>query len=294
MRLEALEEEASRQVRKVMHEGRWFFSVIDVVGLLTESARPRAYWDAMKRRLADDEGFREVSTNCRQLKMTATDGKQRLTDCADTETLLRIIQSIPSPRAEPFKQWLARVGTERLAEIESPERMTDHLRQQYRRAGYSTEWINARLRNVMARDELTDEWRERGAKEGRDYARLTDIEHKGWSDLTTAEHKALKHLPKRANLRDNETSIELALETLTEVTATALHQAHDSQGMPALTADAHEAGDVGGAARRDVEARLGRPVVSGENARSLTARTTQPGLFAPSDASPDGEGSSES
>lgn len=294
MRLEALEEEASRQVRKVMYEGRWFFSVIDVVGLLTESARPRAYWDAMKRRLADDEGFREVSTNCRQLKMTAPDGKQRLTDCADTETLLRIIQSIPSPRAEPFKQWLARVGSERLAEIEAPERAADRMRALYHARGYSDEWIRARLQSIVARDELTSEWRERGAHEGREFAQLTEALERGTFDVSTAEHKAIKALHSRDNLRDSMTPLELALTILSETTATALHQAHDSQGMPALTADAREAGDVGGAARRDVEARLGRPVVSSENARSLTARATQPGLFAPADASSDGEGSNGS
>ncbi len=254
--------------------------MIDVVGLLAETTSARRYWSDLKRKLSDEEGWSELYAKIVQLKMAAPDGKQRVTDAADAETLLRIIQSIPSPRAEPFKQWLARVGSERLEEIESPERMTDRLRQQYRRAGYSTEWINARLRNIMTRDEITDEWRDRGVKEGPQFARLTDIQHKGWSDLTTAEHKTLKHLPKRANLRDNETTLELAIETLTEATATALHQAHDSQGMPALSADAREAGEVGGAARRDVEARLGRGVVSSENAKSLTARATQPGLFA--------------
>lgn len=279
--LEALgeiEEQASRQIRKGWHDGRWFFSVVDAVGLLTASPTPRVYWGVLKHRL-EDEGASEVFTNCKQLKLTAADGKQRLTDCADQETLLRIVQSIPSPKAEPFKRWLARVGSERIEEIESPERMADRLRQQYRRAGYSTEWINARLRNILTRDELTDEWRERGVHEGSQFAKLTDIQHQGWSGITTAEHKAFKQLPKRANLRDNETTLELALETLTEATATALHQEHDSQGMPALADDARRAGRVGGAARRDVEAALGRPVVSAENAKSLTARAIQPDLF---------------
>ena len=280
--LEAFDEQASKRIRSVLHEGRLFFSVVDVVALLTGTARPRKYWSDLKAQLLAEGS--EVSEKIGQLKMPAPDGKQRLTDAADQETLLRIIQSIPSPRAEPFKQWLARVGSERLEEIESPERVTDRLRQEYRRRGYSTEWINARLRNIMTRDELTDEWHERGVKEGPQYAKLTDIQHKGWSDITTAEHKALKRLPKRANLRDNETTLELALETLTEATATALHQERDSQGFPALADDARDAGDVGGAARRDVEARLGRPVVSSENAKTLTARAIQPELLSAPDA----------
>ena len=282
--LDALDEQASERVRHVLNDGRWFFSVIDVVGWLTGSPNPRNYWNMLKRKLAA-EGAGELYRECVQLKLPAPDGKQRLTDCADQETLLRLIQSIPSPKAEPLKRWLAQVGSERLEEIETPERMADRLRQQYRRAGYSTEWINARLRNIMTRDELTDEWRDRGVNEGPQYAKLTDIQHKGWSDITTAEHKTLKGLPKRANLRDNMTGLELALDTLTEQTAIALHQEHDSQGFPALADDSRAAGEVGGAARRDVEARLGRPVVSSENARSLTAPSEppqrQPRLFEP-------------
>lgn len=277
--LDEFDEQASERIRSVLHDGRLFFSVIDVVGLLTASARPRAYWDAMKRRLADDEGFIEVSTKCRQLKLLAADGKQRLTDCAEQETLLRIIQSIPSPKAEPLKQWLARVGAERLEEIDAPERAADRMRQLYRQRGYTDEWIRARLQSIVTRDELTEEWRERGANEGKEFAVLTEILHSGTFDVSTDEHKAVKALKKRENLRDNMTPLELALTILSETTATALHQEHDAQGFPALADDAREAGDVGGAARRDVEARLGRPVVSAENAKSLTARAIQPELL---------------
>lgn len=171
--LDLFDEQASERVRRVWHEGRWFFSVIDVVGLLTDSARPRAYWDAMKRRTTD-EGFLELSTKCRQLKMEAPDGKQRVTDCADTETLLRLIQSIPSPKAEPFKQWLARVGAERLEELRNPHVAADSLRLMYRKKGYTDEWIEQRLQGIVVRDELTTEWRERGADEGREFAILTN------------------------------------------------------------------------------------------------------------------------
>lgn len=271
--LEELDEQAGREIRKVWHEGRWFFSVIDVIGLLTDSAQPRRYWTDLKRRTAD-EGFREVYAKCVQLKMKASDSKERLTDAADAETILRVIQSIPSPKAEPFKAWLARVGAERLEEIETPERAADRMRQLYRQRGYSEEWIRARLQSIITRDELTEEWRERGAREGREFAVLTDILHRGTFEVSTEEHKAVKALKKRDNLRDSMTPLELALTILSETTATALHQAHDAQGMGALSSDAREAGEVGGAARRDVEARLGRPVVSAENHETLTANVT--------------------
>lgn len=277
--LEALDEQASREVRKVWHEGRWFFSVIDVVGLLTGSAAPSTYWRVLKHRMRE-EGSGETVTNCNQLKMKAPDGRQRLTDAADAATMLRIIQSIPSPKAEPFKLWLARVGAERLEEIEAPERAADRMRRLYRQRGYSDEWIRARMQSIVARDELTTEWHERGAHEGREFAILTDILHSGAFDVSTAEHKALKTLKARDNLRDSMTPLELALTILSETTATELHREHDAQGMGELADDAREAGEVGGAARRDVETRLGRPVVSGENAKTLTQRPErQPTLF---------------
>lgn len=281
--LDELEEQASRQIRKGWHDGRWFLSVIDAVGLLTGAPKPRQYWFDMKRRI-HDEGFIEVSAKCRQLKLRAPDGKERLTECADTETLLRIVQSIPSPKAEPFKQWLAKVGTERLEEIEAPERAADRMRQLYKQRGYTDEWIRARLQSIVTRDELTEEWRERGAHEGREFAVLTEILHTGTFDVSTEQHKGIKALKKRENLRDNMTPLELALTILSETTATALHQTHDSQGMGDLSDDARRAGRVGGTARRDVEAEIGRPVVSAENAKTLTARAIQPELLsAPSE-----------
>lgn len=285
--LTAFEEQASQGIRTAWHEGRWFFSVVDTIGLLTGSPNPRRYWSDMKRDVAD-EGFREVYALSVQLKMRSPDGKERLTDAADAETLLRLIQSIRSPRAEPLKRWLARVGAERLEEIERPELAADRMRRVYKRRGYSDEWIHTRLQCIVTRDELTGEWHERGAHEGREFAILTEILHSGTFDIATEEHKAVKALKRRDNLRDNMTGLELALTILSEATATELHRERDSQGMSELSDDARQAGEVGGAARRDVEARLGRPVVSSDNAKTLTARPErQPALFG-SEASADG------
>ena len=280
------EEQAEQTIRRAWHDGRWFFSVIDIVGLLTDAPKPRQYWFDMKRRV-QDEGFREVSAEIRQLKLEAPDGKQRLTDAADAETILRLVQSIPSPKAEPFKRWLARVGTERLQEMEDPALAADRLRTEYERMGYSAEWIRARLKNVVVRDDLTIEWQERGAAEGREFALLTDTLSKGTFDLTTAEHKAVKSLKPRHNLRDSMTTLELVLTSLAEATATAIHQAHDSQGFGELRRDAHEAGNIAGSARRDIEAATGNPVVSPTNYQQLRTERQgelQPPLFgAPAD-----------
>lgn len=273
-----LDDIAEEHVRRVLHEGRWYFSVVDVIALLTESAAPHQYWRDMKRRMSG-EGWEETQAKCLPLKMEAADGKQRLADAADVETLLRIIQSIPSPKAEPFKQWLARVGTERLEEIEHPELAADRMRQLYRARGYSDEWIDRRLQGIIVREELTQEWRERGAEEGRQFAILTDILSRGTFDLKVGEHKAVKALKARDGLRDSMTSMELLLTALSEETAKTLHQVHDSQGMPMLERDAREAGDVAGATRRDIEQRTGQPVVSTENYRTLTARQRQGQLF---------------
>ena len=267
--LDAFNPEASGRIRHVIHQGEVWYSVIDVVGLLTDAQIPRNYWSDLKRRLLQDEGFAELHAKIVQLKMEAPDGKQRLTDAANEETLLRIIESIPSPKAEPFKRWLAKVGHERLQEMENPSIAADRMRDHYRRLGYSDEWISARLQGIVVRDQLTEEWGERGAKQGREFSVLTDILHSGAFDLATAEHKAIKHIGQRSNLRDSMTPIELALTILTEASATELHQAHDSQGFDELREDATEAGEVGGAARRDLEARTGRPVVSSENYKAL-------------------------
>jgi len=263
------DEQAESAIRRVWHDGRWFFSVVDVIGLLTESASPGAYWRKLKQRLREDEGAHETVTKCHELKMTAADGKQRLTDAADEETLLRIIQSVPSPKAEPFKQWLARVGTERLREMEDPALAADRMRREYQRLGYSDTWINERLKNVVIRNELTEEWRERGADERRDFARLTDTLHTGTFDLTTGEHRQIKHIASRQNLRDSMTPMELVLTSLAELTSAELHQARDAQGVSALQRDARDAGAVAGNARRNVEAVTGRPVVSPVNYRQL-------------------------
>lgn len=281
--LELLGQQAEERVRHVWHEGRWWFSVIDVIALLTDSPRPRKYWNDLKTRLEQDEGFVELSAKIGQLKMRAADGKQRQTDAADTETLLRIIQSIPSPRAEPFKQWLAHVGAQRLEELKNPSVAADSLRLKYRRAGYTDEWIEARLQNIMTRDDVTAEWHERGADDTREFAILTDILHRGTFDVTTAEHREIKGIKGRANLRDNMTRLELALSTLAEATATELHQTRDTQGFLELQRDAGEAGEVAGSARQDIEARTGQRVVSSQNAKQLTARAAQPRLLSADD-----------
>ncbi len=278
MALDLFDEQASERVRRVWHDGRWFFSVIDVVGLLTDSVQPRYYWATLKKRLRE-EGAAQLLTNCQQLKMGAPDGKQRLTDSADAETLLRIIQSIPSPKAEPFKQWLARVGAERLEDLRSQRVAADSLRLLYRKRGYTDEWIEQRLQGITVRDELTTEWRERGADERREFAILTGILHTGAFDVSLDEHRAVKGLKKRDNLRDNMTSLELALTMLTEATSTAIHQARDSQGLMELQRDAGEAGAIAGATRLQIEERTGQPVVSEDNARTLTAKAEQQRLF---------------
>ncbi len=293
--LEEFDAQASGRIRHIMYNGEPWYSVIDVVGVLTDAPKPRQYWFDMKRNV-QNEGFRELSEKIRQLKMEAPDGKQRLTDAANEETLLRIIESIPSPKAEPFKRWLARVGHERLREMENPELAADRMRAQYRRLGYSDEWIDRRLQGIVVRDELTNEWRERGAREGKEFATLTDTLQQGTFDLTTAEHKGVKHIGQRQNLRDSMTTLELALTILAEETAKELHQVHDSEGFDELHQDTQEAGDVGGAARRDIEARTGRPVVSSENYKALRQgrqRELQSPLFPSGDANNGGGEGSE-
>ena len=281
------DETAEKSIRRVMHDGRWFFSVIDVVGVLTETERPRKYWNDLKRRLSEEEGFSEVSAKIGQLKMEAPDGKMRVTDAADAETMLRIIQSIPSPKAEPIKQWLARVGTERLAEMDDPSLAVERARMEYLQKGYSDDWIEKRLQSIAIREQLTDEWRERGAREDRQFAKLTGILHEGTFEVKVQEHKRIKSLGARHNLRDSMTTLELLLTGLAEETAKTLHQARDSQGMRALERDTHEAGEVGGAARRDIEQRSGQPVVSAENYRTLTAQSDHRSLES---AEPGGSG----
>ena len=259
---------ATDRIRKVWLDGEWWFSVIDVIAVLTDAPKPRKYWTDMKRRITD-EGFHELAAKCRQLKLQSADGKYYTSEIANTETLLRITQSIPSPKAEPFKQWLAKVGVERLREEAEPSLAVERLRRTYIRKGYSDEWIAQRLDTIGVRNVLTTEWQARGAREGKTFAMLTDTLNVGTFDVTTREHKTIKTLTAQQNLEDSMTVMELALKRLAEATAATLHRARDSQGVPALHRDATDAGQVGGDARKQVEALTGESVVSPINFKHL-------------------------
>ena len=248
----------------------WYFSVVDVVGVLTDQATQRSasnYWAKLKQRL-NEEGATELLTNCQQLKMTAADGKKRLTDVANTEQLLRIIQSIPSKRAEPFKLWLAQVGRERIEETIDPELSIDRALETYLRKGYSREWVNQRLQAIQVRKELTDEWQERGISQSREFAILTDEITRAWSGMSTREYKNLKGL-KKENLRDNMTTLELVLNMLAEATTTEFSKQEQPQGFEENREVARAGGAVAGDARRSIEARTGKPVVTSANASDL-------------------------
>ena len=242
----------------------WYFSIVDVVGVLTESANPRDYWYRVKKRMSEEEQS-ELSTICRQLKMKAPDGKMRETDAADMQGIFRIIQSIPSPRAEPFKMWLAEVGKERIDEIIDPELTIDRALQTYLQKGYSREWINQRLQAIQVRKELTDAWQDHGIEDGREFAILTNEISKAWSGMTTRQYKDYKNL-KKENLRDNMSTLELVLNMLAEATTTELTQTMDPQGLEENKAVAREGGTVAGNARKDIEARTGKPVITQKNA----------------------------
>lgn len=259
-----------RQIRKAFHEGEWWFSIIDVVEVLVGGDRPRKYWNDLKKKLAT-EGYSEVSEKIGQLKMTAPDGKQRFTDCASTETLFRIIQSIPSPKVEPLKRWLARVGKERIDEIENPELAMARMQELYEKKGYPKEWIDKRLRGIAVRQDLTDEWRNRGAQTTLEYAILTNEIMQGAFGLKVDEYKQVKGL-ERENLRDHMTDIELILTMLAEATTTELHRDRNSDGMAPLKRDAQDGGAVAGRTRKDIEAQTGKPVISGDNFKKLSAR----------------------
>lgn len=252
-----------KQIRKTLARGEWWFSVVDVVGALTDSDRPSVYWTAMKARVNSDDGF-QLSTICRQLKLLAEDGKMRETDCANTEGVFRIIQSIPSPKAEPFKRWLAKVGYERVQEIENPELATKRTRMLYKLKGYSEDWIEKRMRGIAIREELTDEWKSRGAKDSRDYEILTAEISKATFGVTPSEYKKLKGL-KRENLRDHMGDFELIFNMLGERATTEIHRTEDSKGLAKLRGDARAGGDIAGGARKKLEERLGRSVVTGKN-----------------------------
>jgi hypothetical protein len=244
----------------------WYFSVIDVIQALTGNDRPRKYWSDLKSKLKREGS--EVSDKIGQLKMPATDGKSRVTDIADTGTLLRLIQSIASPRAEPFKLWLAQVGYERLEENEDPELTIDRALETYLAKGYTKEWINQRLQSIEVRKELTDEWETRGVKKGQQFAILTDEITRAWSGLTTKDYKQFKNL-KKENLRDNMTNLELVLNMLAEATTTEISKQTTPQNFDENKAVAQQGGTVAGNARKDIESRTGKKVLTSQNARQL-------------------------
>jgi DNA-damage-inducible protein D len=260
----------SKQIRSIWDEQaqRWLFAVVDVVAVLSESQNPQVYWRVLKKRLLT-EGNESV-TNCNALKMTAADGKQRLTDVADTEQLLRLIQSIPSPKAEPFKRWLARVGFERLEEIENPELAAKRMRELYKAKGYSDEWIEKRVRGIAIRDELTNEWQKRGVKEQREYAILTAEISRATFGMTPSEYKAFKSLAKPAdNLRDHMTDLELIFTMLGEASTTEIARNKDARGYGENYDAAREGGAVAGSARLDLEKKSGKRVSSKANFKEL-------------------------
>ena len=245
----------------------WYFSIVDVLEILTESKNPQVYWRVLKKRILD-EGANETVTKCNALKMKAKDGKMRLTDVADTETLLRLIQSVPSPKAEPLKLWLAQVGYERIEETEDPELAFDRAMQTYLQKGYSKEWINQRLKTIEVRKELTDEWKGRGVKEGLEFAILTDEITKAWSGKNVKTYKKFKGL-KKENLRDNMTNLELVLNMLAEVTTTEISKEKKPKDFQENKQIAKQGGEVAGTARKEIEQKTGKRVISRKNAKQL-------------------------
>jgi len=257
------------QIRSVWDNEReeWYFSVVDVIGSLTESNNPRDYWYRVKKRMSEEEKS-ELSTICRQLKLKAPDGKMRLTDVADMQGIFRIIQSVPSPKAEPFKMWLAEIGKERIDEIIDPELTIDRALEGYARKGYSREWINQRLQAIQVRKELTDTWQDHGVKAGNEYAILTNEISKAWSGMTTREYKDFKGL-KKENLRDNMSTTELILNMLAETATKDIAEATNPQGLDENKQVAQDGGSIAGDARKSIEARTGNPVITSKNAIDL-------------------------
>jgi hypothetical protein len=258
----------SQKVRSVWDDEKekWYFSIIDVMAVLTESVDAPAYWRKLKQRLKEEGN--ETVTNCHALKMKAPDGKMRMTDVADTEQLFRLIQSVPSPKAEPFKLWLAKMGRERIDEIEDPEIGFDRLMETYLKKGYSKEWINQRLKSIEVRKELTDEWDKRGVKKGQEYAILTDEITKAWTGITTKQYKQLKDL-KKENLRDHMTNLELVLNMLAEATTTEISKKKAPKTFNESKIIAKQGGTIAGNTRKEIEAKTGDKIVTGKNAKSL-------------------------
>lgn len=276
-RKDALKLFEDKKVRTVWdsEQEKWYISIVDVIAVLTESDNPQVYWRVLKKRLLT-EGNQTV-TNCNGLKMQAPDGKMRMTDVADVEQLFRLIQSIPSPKAEPFKLWLAEVARERLDEMDDPELGIDRMLEYYHRKGYSTNWINQRLKSIEVRKELTDEWDKRGVKKGQEYAFLTDIITQGWSGLTTKQYKNFKGL-KKESLRDNMTNLELALNTLAEATTTEISKQKQPKTLEENRKVAARGGSIVGNTRKEIEANIGKSIVSSQNAKELGKISDNPGI----------------
>lgn len=269
-----------RKVRTVWDDeaGKWYVSIVDVIAVLTESKDAAAYWRKLKQRLKAEGN--ETVTNCHGLKMTAPDGKMRLTDVADVEQLFRLVQSIPSPKAEPFKLWLSSLARERLEEIDDPEQGIDRMLEYYHRKGYSENWINQRLKSIEVRKELTDEWERRGIKKGQEYATLTDIITLGWSGMTTRQYKQYKGL-KTESLRDNMTNLELVLNMLAEATTTEISKERKPRTTAANRAVAAQGGRIAGNTRREIEAQTGKRIVSPLTAKQALAEKTAERIEAP-------------
>ena len=263
-----------RKIRTVWddEQEKWYFSIVDTVEILTESKDATAYWRKLKQRLKAEGN--ETVTNCHAFKMRALDGKMRLTDVADTEQLFRLIQSIPSPKAEPFKQWMAHVASVRIDQMQDPELSIEQAMVDYKRLGYSDAWINQRLKSIEVRKELTDEWRRTGVKEGVEFATLTDIITKEWSDMRTKEYKQLKGL-KKENLRDNMTNIELALNILAEASTSEISKQKNPSGFKQNATIAKEGGSVAKVARKQLEEKLGRTVISSSKATDFLPPPTE-------------------
>lgn len=269
-KIELFEDQVIRTAWDEVDE-EWYFSIVDVVSVLTDSKDANAYWRKLKQRLIEEGN--ETVTNCHSLKMKAADGKRRMTDVANTEQLLRLIQSIPSKKAEPFKQWLAQVGRERIEEIIDPELTIERALETYSKKGYPADWINQRLQTIRARKELTDAWQSHGVEQGKEYAILTDEVTRAWSGMSTRQYKNLKGL-KKENLRDNMSTLELALNMLAEATTTELTKAQNPQGLEENRVVAKTGGQIAGEARQRIETETGNPVITSLNASSLNSVVT--------------------
>lgn len=257
------------KIRRQKYNDQWYYSIVDIVGILINQddyETTRRYWNKLKQRLLKEENC-ELETNCLQLKLVSKkDGKKYKTDCANRETIFRLIQSIPSPNAEPFKLWFAKLAEERILETIDPSMAIERARKTYLKKGYTDEWVNARIKGIPVRNELTYEWKNRGVMDSKGFAILTDEISLGTFGITTGEHKAFKSLKKKQNLRDHMSPLELTLTTLAEVTTTELHKTNDSQGMDELMIDARDGGDIASMTRKNIEQKIKKPVVTSENA----------------------------